>query len=105
MNVQINAVGFSVSSQLEDYVNNKLGKMEKYNDQITAMEVFLKLEKDDNLENKLVEVKVDIKGGPIFTEKNGSTFEEAIDIVSDVVKRQLVKKRQLVEAKEKNKSK
>jgi len=99
MNVQINAVGFSVSAPLQDYVNEKLGKIEKYNDKITAIEVFLKLEKDDNLENKLVEVKVDVKGGPVFAEKNGSTFEEAVDIVSDVVKRQLVK------VKEKNKSK
>jgi len=99
MNVQINAVGFSVGAPLQDYVNEKLGKIEKYNDKITAIEVFLKLEKDDNLENKLVEVKVDVKGGPVFAEKNGSTFEEAVDIVSDVVKRQLVK------VKEKNKSK
>jgi ribosomal subunit interface protein len=99
MNVQINAIGFSVSSQLQDYVDSKLGKMDKYNDQITSMEVFLKLEKDDNSENKLVEVKVDVKGSSVFAEKNGSTFEEAIDIVSDVVKRQLVK------VKEKNKSK
>lgn len=96
MNVQINAVGFSVGAPLQDYVNEKLGKMDKYYDKITSIVVFLKLEKDDNSENKLVEVKIDVKGAPIYAEKNGSTFEEAVDIVADVVKRQLVK------AKEKN---
>lgn len=99
MNVKINAVGFSVSQSLQDYVNEKLGKMDKYNDMITSMDVYLKLEKDDNSENKLVEVKVDFKGGPVFAEKNGSTFEEAVDVVSDVVKRQLVKAKEKIKGK------
>ena len=61
MNVQINAVGFSVAAPLHAYVNEKIGKLDKYNDQIISMEVFLKLEKDDNAENKVVEVKVDVR--------------------------------------------
>ncbi|MGB5990097.1 MAG: ribosome-associated translation inhibitor RaiA [Marinifilaceae bacterium] len=99
MNVQINAVGFSVAAPLHAYVNEKIGKLDKYNDQIISMEVFLKLEKDDNAENKVVEVKVDVKGGPIFAEKNGSTFEEAVDIIADVVKRQLVKVKEKIKSK------
>lgn len=103
MNVQINAVGFSVGAPLQNYINDKLGKMDKYYDKITSIVVFLKLEKDDNSENKLVEVKIDVKGGPIFAEKNGSTFEEAVDIVSDVVKRQLVKVKEIDKEKIKGK--
>ncbi len=99
MNVQINAVGFSVAAPLQAYVNEKLGRLDRYNDQIISMEVFLKLEKDDNAENKVVEVKVDVKGGPVFAEKNGSTFEEAVDIIADVVKRQLVKVKEKIKSK------
>ena len=67
MEIKINAVGFSASSQLEDFIQKKISKLDKYHDGIIGSEVTLKLEKDDNLENKVV------------------------DELYDVVKRQLVK--------------
>lgn len=91
MEVRINPVGFSASSQLEDFVSKKLSKLDKYNDAIIGIEVTLKLEKDDNLENKVVEVRVDIKGQDVFAKKNAKKFEDAVDELYDVIKRQLVK--------------
>lgn len=91
MEIKINPVGFSASSQLEDFIQKKLSKLEKYHDAILIIEVALKLEKDDNLENKVVEVKVVIKGQDVFARKNAKTFEEAVDELYDIVKRQLVK--------------
>lgn len=91
MEIKINPVGFSASSQLEDFIQKKLSKLEKYHDAILIIEVALKLEKDDNLENKVVEVKAVIKGQDVFARKNAKTFEEAIDELYDIVKRQLVK--------------
>ncbi len=91
MDIKINAVGFSASAQLEDFIQKKLAKLEKYNDAILGVEVALKLEKDDNLENKVAEVNVSIKGQDVFAKKNAKKFEEAIDELYDVIKRQLVK--------------
>lgn len=91
MDIKINAVGFSASAQLEDFIQKKLAKLEKYNDAILSVEVTLKLEKDDNLENKVAEVNVSIKGQDVFAKKNAKKFEEAIDELYDVIKRQLVK--------------
>ncbi|CCZ10026.1 MULTISPECIES: ribosome hibernation-promoting factor, HPF/YfiA family [Culturomica] len=91
MEVRISSVGFSASSQLEEFIQKKLAKLEKYNDSILGIDVALKLEKDDNLENKVVEVSVDIKGQDVFAKKNAKKFEEAVDELYDVVKRQLVK--------------
>jgi len=91
MDIRINPVGFSASSQLEDFIQKKFSKLEKYNDAIVSIEVTLKLEKDDNLENKVVEVRVEIKGQDVFAKKNAKKFEEAVDELYDVVKRQLVK--------------
>ena len=51
----------------------------------------MKLEKDDNLENKVVEVTVSVKGQDVFAKKNAKKFEEAVDELYDVLKRQLVK--------------
>lgn len=91
MEIRINPVGFSVNPVLEGFINKKLSKLEKYHDGIMAINVTLKLEKDDNLENKLTEVHVDVKGQDVFAKKNARTFEETVDELYDVLKRQLVK--------------
>ena len=91
MEIKINAVGFSASSQLEDFIQKKISKLDKYHDGIIGSEVTLKLEKDDNLENKVVEVLLNVKGQDVFAKKNAKKFEEAVDELYDVVKRQLVK--------------
>ena len=91
MEIKINAVGFSASSQLEDFIQKKISKLDKYHDGIIGSEVTLKLEKDDNLENKVVEVLLNVKVQEVFAKKNAKKFEEAVDELYDVVKRQLVK--------------
>ena len=91
MEIKINAVGFSESSQLEDFIQKKISKLDKYHDGIIGSEVTLKLEKDDNLENKVVEVLLNVKGQEVFAKKNAKKFEEAVDELYDVVKSQLVK--------------
>ena len=91
MEIKINAVGFSASSQLEDFIQKKISKLDKYHDGIIGSEVTLKLEKHDNLENKVVEVLLNVKGQEVFAKKNAKKFEEAVDELYDVVKRQLVK--------------
>ena len=91
MEIKINAVGFSASSQLEDFIQKKISKLDKYHDGIIGSEVTLKLEKDDNLENKVVEVLLNVKGQEVFAKKNQKKIEEAVDELYDVVKRQLVK--------------
>ena len=91
MEIKINAVGFSASSQLEDFIQKKISKLDKYHDGIIGSEVTLKLEKDDNLENKVVEVLLNVKGQEVFAKKNAKKFEEAVDELYDVVNRQLVK--------------
>ena len=75
---------FSASSQLEDFIQKKISKLDKYHDGIIGSEVTLKLEKDDNLENKVVEVLLNVKGQEVFAKKNAKKFEEAVDELYDV---------------------
>jgi ribosomal subunit interface protein len=91
MEIRINSVGFSASSTLEEFIHKKLSKLEKYHDGILGLVVNLKLEKDDKLENKVTEVQIEIKGQDIFAKKNARTFEETVDELYDVLKRQLQK--------------
>ena len=69
MEIKINAVGFSASSQLEDFIQKKISKLDKYHDGIIGSEVTLKLEKDDNLENKVVEVLLNVKAKKFLQRK------------------------------------
>ena len=57
---------------MEDFIQKKLLKLDKYNDAILDIDVTLKLEKDENLENKVVEVNVGIKAG--LLQKHNSRF-------------------------------
>jgi ribosomal subunit interface protein len=70
MEIKINAVSFSASSQLEEFIQKKISRLEKYNDNIINIDVTLKLEKDDQLENKVVEITVFVKGQDAFAKKN-----------------------------------
>jgi ribosomal subunit interface protein len=91
MEIRINSVGFSASSTLEEFIHKKFSRLEKYHDGILRLVVNLKLEKDDKLENKVTEVQVEIKKQDIFAKKNARTFEETVDELYDVLKRQLQK--------------
>jgi len=97
MNIKINAVGFSASTKLEEFIQKKFSKFDRFSDDILGIVVMLKLEKDDNLENKVVEVSLNVVGQDVFAKKNAKTFEGAVDGLVDVISRKLVK------IKEKNK--
>ena len=45
MDIRINPVGFSVNPVLEEFINKKFSKLEKYHDGIMSIDVTLKLEK------------------------------------------------------------
>ncbi|MFA8436945.1 MAG: ribosome hibernation-promoting factor, HPF/YfiA family [Marinifilaceae bacterium] len=99
MYVNIQSVGFTADVKLEDFVRNKIGKLFKVNDHITGVEVFLRLDKSDIRENKVVEVNIDIPGNPIFAKKQSKSFEESVDMVAGVLHRQIVKYKEKLRSK------
>ena len=91
MNVRINAVKFDADEKLEQFIEKKVSKLARYFDEIIDAEVFLKLEHAADLENKVVEIKLDIPGSDLFARKQSKSFEEATDIVVDALKQQILK--------------
>ncbi|MEA3318163.1 MAG: ribosome-associated translation inhibitor RaiA [Bacteroidota bacterium] len=91
MDINIHSVHFDADNKLLDFVSKKLNKLEKYYDNIVDAEVFLRLKKDQDTENKVVEVKVNIPGNELFAKKNSKSFEESTDLVFDALKRQVTK--------------
>jgi putative sigma-54 modulation protein len=93
MNIQIHSIRFDADKKLLDFVTQKVNKLSLLTDDIVNAEVFLKLEHDEERENKIAEIKVEYPGGPLFARKQSKTFEEATDTVVAALKRQIVKQK------------
>ncbi len=93
MNIQIHSLRFDADKKLLDFVTQKVNKLAQLSDDIVNAEVFLRLDKDDERENKVTEIRVEYPRGPLFARKQSKTFEEATDLVVDALKRQIVKQK------------
>ena len=93
MEVKIQSVKFDASKQLIEFVEKKMSRLEKFEGNSTGVDVTLKLDKDDEKGNKLALVTLHVPGGDIVSEQRARTFEEAVDLALDAVKRQIEKRR------------
>ncbi len=91
MNVQIHSVRFDADKKLIDFVHQKLDKLTQIDDGIVNAEVYLRLEKDQERKNKVTEIKLDLRGAPLFARKQSKSFEEATDLAIDALKRQITR--------------
>lgn len=93
MTIKINTVHFNADKKLEDFVQQKVGKLSQFYNQILSAEVFLTLEKvsDSSVQKKNSKIKLDIPGVDVFAEKSAETFEEATDLAIDALKKQIIK--------------
>ena len=94
MNIKIHSVRFDADTKLLEFVNSKVKKLLQYSDHIIGAEVFLRLDKAQDAENKITEIKLDIPGNPLFARKQSKTFEEATDNAVDALKKQITKKKE-----------
>jgi len=91
MNTKIQSIHFDADKKLLAFIENRIGKLELFSDEILSAEVFLRLEKDTEKENKVVEIKLEIPGNDMFAKKNSKSFEEATDQTVEALRRQLGK--------------
>ena len=94
MNIQIHSVRFDADKKLIDFVHQKLDKLTQFDEDIVNAEVYLRLDKDQERENKISEIKLELRGGPLFAKKQSKTFEEATDEAIDALKKQITKHKQ-----------
>ncbi len=94
MNVQIHSVRFDADKKLIDFIHQKLDKLGQFSEDIVNAEVYLRLDKDQDRENKISEIKVELPGGSLFAKKQSKTFEEATDEAIDALKTQITKHKQ-----------
>ena len=91
MNIQIQAVHFSADQELKDFINKKVEKLIAIDDSIINAEVYLKVDKPESHDNKIVEIKLHSSLGEYFAKKQANSFEESTDLVSQALRKQILK--------------
>jgi putative sigma-54 modulation protein len=92
MDVKVQSVHFKVDQKLVDFCEKRLGKLDLFFDGVIGAEVMLKLEKDDDRENKVSEIRLIVPANDnLFVKKQAKTFEEAVDLSVDALKKQIEK--------------
>ena len=89
MKVFTQSVNFNADSTLIDFAKQKVASLVKFHDKIVDAEVFLKVQKTSDKENKLTEVKINIPGSELIVKRETKTFEEGLNAAVDNLKRQL----------------
>ena len=88
MNVNIQTVKFDADKRLVEFVEHKLAKMDRFAERSTGADVVLKLDKDFDKGNKVATITLHMPGNDLISEQRAKTFEEAIDLAIDALKRQ-----------------
>ena len=91
MKIDIHSLHFDAGEKLLSFIDTKVSKLDRFHDGIVTVDVTLKLEKSDISENKIAEIKVQIPGENMFCSRQAKTFEEAVDLSVDALKKQLQK--------------
>ena len=97
MRFTITGRNLDITDGLRSAVENKLGKLEKYFDKDVSVNVTLSVEK----ERQKIEVTIPVKGSIIRSEQTSSDMYVSIDLVEEVIERQLKKyKNKIIQSKQ-----
>jgi len=91
MKVTVKAIDFDATAKLEEFIQKKVTKLEQYSDEITSVDVSLKVVKPEVADNKEVLIKVLVPNNELVATKTANTFEEAFDNAMDALIRQIIK--------------
>jgi len=91
MNIQIQAVNFSADKKLISLVEEKLNMLTKFYDNLIEADVYLKVQKSSDKDNKHFELRLGVPGEDIVVKKVSDNFENALNQVVSTSKKILIK--------------
>ena len=96
MKVHTQSVHFDADAKLLDFIDKKVGKLQTFFDRIIKADVFLRLEKTGQVQDKIAEVKIHVPGSVLIAKETSKTFEASIDNSVAALKRQLIKRKEKI---------
>jgi len=94
MKVFVQSVNFNIDKDLVSFTEKKVSNLEKFNESIINAEVFFKVQKTSEKENKVTEIKINIPGSDLVAKKQNKTFEVGVNLCVESLKKQLLKKKE-----------
>ncbi|MCQ2343532.1 MAG: ribosome-associated translation inhibitor RaiA [Paludibacteraceae bacterium] len=91
MEVKINAVKFEPNEKLQQFIQKKVAKVERWDAHAALIDVTMKLVKPETNLNKEVQINFTGSNGKFFASKTCDTFEEALDLSLEALERQVKK--------------
>ena len=91
MDISIKAIKFDATDKLQEFIQKKVSKLDKYCNDIRKVEVSLKVVKPETAMNKQASLTATLPGTELFAEKICDTFEESIDEGVEALEKQLLK--------------
>ena len=94
MNIHIQSINFVADKQLKYFINKRVNKLISIKDSIINADVYLKVDKPDSYNNKIVEMRLHSSDGGFFAKKQSTSFEESVDLTSQALRKQIIKNKQ-----------
>ena len=87
--INVKSLKFDADQKLLDYVEKKVGKIEKFFDNLGDIDVTLSLSPEPD--NKNVRLQTRFPGEDLVIERHAKTFEEAVTEAVDAMKEKIVR--------------
>lgn len=94
MDIIIQSLGFKANEQLDNYVREKLEKLDHMSHKIIRADVGLYLGADSDPNNNFCEIRLEVPGNDHFVKKSAPNFEQAIVETVDVLQTMLRKSKE-----------
>lgn len=98
MKISVQSLHFDADKKLLQFIQQKCDKLDTFFDQIMDGTVTLKLEKDHEHGNKFVEIVLNVPGGKLVAKDQCKSFEEAVDLTTEQLRKQIVKHKEKLRA-------
>jgi len=95
--MQLNITGqhLELTDSLRDYVSSKVSRLERHVDNITNVQVTLKVEK----ERQIAEITLHVAGADLHATAEAEDMYASIDALTDKMDRQLIKHKEKAQAR------
>ena len=87
--INVKSLKFDADEKLLAFLEKKVGKVEKFFDNLGDIDVTLSLSPEP--ENKVVRLQTRFPGEDLVIERNAKTFEEAVTEAADAMKEKIVR--------------
>ncbi|MBQ0007806.1 MAG: ribosome-associated translation inhibitor RaiA [bacterium] len=91
MEIKINPIKFEPNEKLQQFIQKKTAKVERWDAHASLLELTLKVVKPETNLNKEVQINFAGSYGKFFASKTCDSFEEAIDLSLEALEKQVKK--------------